>query len=430
MYTPMLGGAETYLKDLLWSVDRRRFEPIFFYESWTDFEEFLELDRCPALKLHAVNVIEPGGHTHVNRRIEPRPSREPKNGSAFLKSKLRRLYKSTSLGPLAAAQGLKWLNYSLWRTNKSRLIAAFKAEPVDVLHIVNGGYPGATTARIAAIAAKELNIPCAMTICSTPFATNFSRALEGRIDRSVFQSVDRFVIPAELPGQALVERRKFDAESFTKIYFGVRAPKLNGDELNRRQSARKRLGVADDALLVGTVSSFAAVKGQSYLIDALALLKPKFPKLRAVLIGDGPTRPEVQKRAIAKDVADISTFTGFFDDVFAAVNAFDLFVLPSDLEGVPYVVLEAMSQAKPIVATRVGGVPEAIISGETGLLVPPKDPQALAAAIETLINDENLAARLGRNAYLRFKEHFTVERMVERHEMLYKDLANKSVNQR
>ncbi|HEX3146251.1 MAG TPA: glycosyltransferase, partial [Pyrinomonadaceae bacterium] len=122
---------------------------------------------------------------------------------------------------------------------------------------------------------------------------------------------------------------------------------------------------------------------------------------------------------------DIATFTGFFDDVFAAVNAFDLFVLPSDLEGVPYVVLEAMSQAKPIVATRVGGVPEAVIHEETGLLIPPRDPKALAAAIETLITDEVLAARLARNAYTRFKEHFTIERMVERHEMLYEELANK-----
>lgn len=430
MYTPMLGGAEAYLKDLLWNVDRERFEPIFFYESWPDFEEFLELERCPSIELRAVKVIEPSGHTHVDHAkpvtggSDSDLDRQNGAGSTSLKSKLKQVYRNTPYGLTIASQGLKWLNYSLWRSNKARLESALRERPVDILHIVNGGYPGATTANAAAVVARKLGIRCVMTICSTSSPRNFPQTLEQRIDELVLASVDAFVIPADLPGQSLVEHRKFDSAKFRKIYFGVDAPEPPTDDKRLALETRIRLRIPADAFVVGTVSRFSRLKGQEHLIDAMALLRSRVPNLRAVLVGDGPTRAEMTNRAARKGVGDMTTFTGFYEDLFGALAAFDIFVLPSELEGVPYVVLQAMSQARPIVATNVGGIPEAIISGESGLLVSPRDPLALAEAIETLVRDREMAVRMGRNAYARFKQNFTVKRMIDQHECLYEQLVN------
>jgi len=424
MYTPMLGGAEAHLKDLLWNVDRGRFDVTFYYEAWPDFVAFLELDKCPSIHLRPVNVIEPCGHTQVTNREGPSADGQAKrNGHASLKSKLRPLYKRTPFGPLIATHGLKWLNYSMWAVNKRRLRAALSEQPVDILHIVNGGYPGATTARIAAVVARELGIPCVMTICSTAAAADFPQLIEHRLDRLVFESVDTFVIPADLLGQALVDHRNFGSSKFHKIYFGVKAPEPRIDQKDLGRATRAKLGIPPEALVIGTVSSFTPSKGQAHLIDALSLLRPRVPNLRAVLVGDGPTHSEVKKRAETMGVDDITIFTGFYEDVFAAIGAFDVFVLPSELEGLPYVVLEAMSQRKPVVATEVGGIPEAIISGDTGLLVPPGDPAVLAEAIGSILNNRRLAERMSDRAYDHFKQNFTVERMVQQHELLYQEMA-------
>src|SRR5207253_1150943 len=127
---------------------------ILFYESWPDFDEFMALDKCPSIQFRPVNVYEAGGHTHVDRGARVAGSafsKAKQNGKAVhLKSKVKRLYKTAPFALTLASQGLKWLNYSSWNKNRKRLSAAFREKPVDVLHIVNGGYPGATTARIAA----------------------------------------------------------------------------------------------------------------------------------------------------------------------------------------------------------------------------------------------------------------------------------------
>jgi glycosyltransferase involved in cell wall biosynthesis len=425
MYTPMLGGAETYLKDLLWNVDRNRFETVFFYEAWPDFEKFLDLSSCPAITLRPVNVIEPSGHTHVNQSGPVRGATNSGNGvsggsrARSVKRTLKRVYRSTPFGLTVAVQGLKWLNYSLWRANETSLRAAFRQTPVDVLHIVNGGYPGATTARIAAVVARELTIPCIMTICSTPSAPGFPRGLERRIDELVFESVNTFVLPADLPGQALVEHRGFRANKFHKIYFGVQAPELAADRGERASQVRADFGIKSNAFVIGTVSRFSRLKGQEHFIDALSLLRGKIPNLHGVLVGDGPTQKEIKARAAEKCVSDIATFMGFYDDVFAAITAFDVFVLPSELEGVPYVLLQAMSQAKPVVATSVGGIPEVVIDGETGLLISPRCPDSLAQAITKLSQNREICTRLGWRGHQRFKQNFTVSKMVKEHESLY-----------
>jgi glycosyltransferase involved in cell wall biosynthesis len=432
MYTPMIGGAEEYLKDLLWLHDRERFEVTLFYESWPDFDQFLELDRCEGIHIRPVNVFEASGHTSVNWQSgsasEPPP--DTNNGNAItpsrLKPKLKQISKHIPFAQTIASHGMRSLNFLSWSANRAKLKAALTEMPVDLLHIVNGGYPGATTGLIAALVAKELNIPCAMTISNTPGPATFPKSLERRIDKFVFQSVDKFIIISDLMGRQLVELRAFDPSKFYKIFWGVRAPELeSSDNEKSRTYTRSQLGIPADATVIGSVSRFTSIKGQDHLVDAVSLLRPTLPNLRLVLVGDGPNLVKIKKRAVEKGVSDLTTFTGQYNnnEVFNALRAFDLFVHASELEGLPYCILEAMSQRKAVVATDVGGTSEAVISGETGLLVPPCDPVALAEAMGTIISDPLTSEQMAGRGYARFKHQFTIERMIQKHESLYQQLV-------
>ena len=110
---------------------------------------------------------------------------------------------------------------------------------------------------------------------------------------------------------------------------------------------------------------------------------------------------------------------GFRFDMPEILQMLDIYILPSLWEGLPLAVLEAMAAKKPIVATNVGGIPTAIVHEHSGLLVPPKDPEALTNAILKILKNSNLAASLAENAYKRFLKHFTIKKMVSRYEQLY-----------
>jgi glycosyltransferase involved in cell wall biosynthesis len=131
----------------------------------------------------------------------------------------------------------------------------------------------------------------------------------------------------------------------------------------------------------------------------------------------------MRERAVSRGVAASVVFPGSFKEPWDLLRAADVFVLASDIEGLPLVVLEAMSQGVPVVATDVGGMPEAVIDGETGLLIPPRDPAALTAAITRILGDADLTLRMRQAALTRFRQRFTMHRMLEAHRDLYLRLA-------
>jgi len=167
------------------------------------------------------------------------------------------------------------------------------------------------------------------------------------------------------------------------------------------------------------------VKGQRELIQAAA----RVPDLHVVLAGEdleagGAYRESLVAEAERAGVADRVAFTGF-RPAETVLGALDVFVLPSWIEGMPITVLEAMAHRKPVVATPVGGTPELVVDGETGLLVPPRDPEALAEALRSLVADPKRARRLGEAGYARVAERFTVERMTTRVLEVYDEVAGR-----
>jgi glycosyltransferase involved in cell wall biosynthesis len=171
--------------------------------------------------------------------------------------------------------------------------------------------------------------------------------------------------------------------------------------------------------VVGAVGRLDRLKGFDILIDALAQL----PQVTAVIAGDGPAREALLQRARERDVADRFEILGWRQEIGPFLRELDVFVLPSRLEGLPLAMLEAMATRTPVVATDVGGVREAVTSGETGLVVPPDDATALADAVRQLVEDEHLRERFGAQAREAWLQRFTEQRMQESYVDILTDLV-------
>lgn len=171
--------------------------------------------------------------------------------------------------------------------------------------------------------------------------------------------------------------------------------------------------------VVGAIGRLDPQKGFDVFVRALALL----PGLNGVVVGAGPAEDELRALAGSTGVSDRLILAGYRQSARPALAAFDVLVAPSRFEGLPLVVLEAMATKVPIVATTVGGIPEALRDGETALLVEPDDPAALASAIRRLIEDDALRGLLAARAYEVWAQRFDAKLMVRAYEQMYADLT-------
>jgi glycosyltransferase involved in cell wall biosynthesis len=188
---------------------------------------------------------------------------------------------------------------------------------------------------------------------------------------------------------------------------------------------RREFHFAPDDYLVGIVAQLEDHKGHTYLIQATKILKQHAPKIKVIVVGSGSLQMELDRQARDLAVDDIVYFLGFREDVPQILSSLDLFVLSSHLEGLGSSLLDAMACRLPVVATMVGGIPEVVIHRETGLLVPPRDPEALAEAILKLYLDRTFAFRLGEKGYEVVHQKFSAEAMADRVIALYEKLAAK-----
>jgi len=174
--------------------------------------------------------------------------------------------------------------------------------------------------------------------------------------------------------------------------------------------------------VVGAVSRLAWKKGIRHLLEATPRILEAVPDAHVVIAGDGPLRSELEAQAAALGVRDRVLFLGSRPDTIALMAAFDVFVLPSVVEGMSNALLEAMAVGRPVVATDVGGNPEVVVDGETGLIVPPNDPHQLAASIQKLLEAPELAAEMGAAGRQRVIERYQIDVMTRRIEELYDTL--------
>lgn len=238
--------------------------------------------------------------------------------------------------------------------------------------------------------------------------------------RLVARHASRMVAVSRDIERDLVERVGVAPRGLVTIYNGIDLAAV------RRPGAgvalRRELGLAPAAAVVGAIGNLFPVKGHVYLVQAAARLASHRPDLALLLCGRPVLEAELRAEAARLGIAERVRFLGFRDDVGALLDALDVFVLPSLSEGLSLALVEAMAAGTPVVATAVGGNPELVEDRVTGLLVPPRDPDAIAAAAGRLLADRPLARRLAAAARARVERTFAVEAMVARYEALYAEL--------
>ena len=167
------------------------------------------------------------------------------------------------------------------------------------------------------------------------------------------------------------------------------------------------------APLVGNVAALVAHKGQKHLVAAAKRVVQTLPDTRFLIVGEGELRGALERQIRDLGLQHHVTLTGFRTDALSLMKSFDLFVMSSVTEGLGSAVLEAMACGRAVVGTRAGGIPEAVVEGETGLLVPPHDDAAMAEAIVSLLSDAGRRERFGRAGRARVEAEFSIDRMVE-----------------
>jgi glycosyltransferase involved in cell wall biosynthesis len=164
-------------------------------------------------------------------------------------------------------------------------------------------------------------------------------------------------------------------------------------------------------------------KGINYLLEAWAQVHPVLPQAVLIIAGDGPLRDSLKQQAAP--LGESVRFLGWRTDGPTIMADCDTLVLPSLWEGFGLVTLEAMALSRPVIASRVGALPEIVLNGETGLLVPPSNPKALADALCRLLGDPAYARILGQAGRTRLEKHFSVTRMAKQHALVYKEAASR-----
>ena len=295
-----------------------------------------------------------------------------------------------------------------------RLTRLMKAGNYDIVH--TWIFAAHTYGRIAAHRAR---VP---VVVSSEMAVDLWKTKAHlRIDRWLARWTDRIIGNS----QAVVDfyaQAGIPPEKLGRIYSGIGA---EDEPLPNPEQTRAELGISTEAPVILFAGRLAPQKGLKDLIDALDLLQHVQPGTVTLIAGDGPLRLALESRARSFELLQTGRirFLGHREDVPALLAASDLLVLPSYYEGLPNVVLEAMNQGKPVVATDAPGTNELVVDNETGLLVPMGQPKALAKALRDLVRDPERRQTLGAGGRAHLRPQFGLDTMIQEHVRLYEDLA-------
>jgi glycosyltransferase involved in cell wall biosynthesis len=286
-----------------------------------------------------------------------------------------------------------------------RLARLLRRRRADVLHT----HTLAAANVLSRLAGAAAHVPVVSHLHIENHFRPATRRLLAGLDNATARLAARLVAVSEDTRRAY-ERQGYPRGRIEVVYNGVDVPANGG--FRRNEPAR-----------IGEIARLCDVKGQRELLQAVARL----PHARLVLAGrdleqGGAFQDALERESERLGIRDRVEF-GFHEDVPALLESLDVVVLPSWTEGLPVVLLEAMAHARPVVATPVGGTPELVVDGETGLLVPPRDPEALADALRRLLGDPDLARRLGEAGRERVAERFTAARQTRRILELYDELV-------
>lgn len=356
------GGAEQLLVNSLPHLDRSRFEyHVAYILPWKD-------DNVPFFKAHDVPVHCLGGGNAADLRVVAR---------------LR------------------------------RLLAELRIDILDA-HLPYSGIVGRVAARRAGtpvVIYTEHSLAVQRQLAGFHFVSFVANTLTYgmndlvlSVSRDTFRDVSRFTV-----GRVPVRL----------VYNGI---PLHSFDRGAIEADRAALGVPEHHKVVGHVATFTPKKRQFDLLEAAKLVIDEDPDVTFVLVGKGALRAELESRAAELGIGGHVVFPGFVPDLRAALACFDVFALSSLYEGLPTVAIEAMALGVPVVATWVGGTPEIVNQDHDGILVPPRNPPALARGLLRLLGDDGLRAEMSTRAQQSVRSKFDIRRRVDEVEAIYDEL--------
>ena len=277
----------------------------------------------------------------------------------------------------------------------------------------------------------------AVRLCGFPAKLAGVRAIISRLglrlpkekDKMIYrftyrQIVDRVLTNSHLLRAGMCRFPWLPESRVTVVHNGVVVPNLIDQK--EKNELRDEIALPLEANVIAAGGRLATQKGFKYLLDALVTVKSRIPNIFLMLLGDGELRTTLEEQANRLGLRDCILFLGHRSDVPRLLPAADLFVLSSLYEGIPNIVMEAMAAGLPVVATAVGGVPELIEDGRSGILVKSESSTELSSAICKLLEDREKLYSMGRNGRQRVQDHFSIERMVDGVEgLFYNILAEK-----
>ena len=307
-----------------------------------------------------------------------------------------------------------------------QLRGMLKSGEIDVIHAHNGRT--ALTAVLAACLAGRGKVIVTQHFLQPDHLTR--RGLGGWVYRRahdwVNRSIDHFVAISDAVGAAMLERGDAAESRISRIPNGIVPPDL--ELLSACGATRMQLGIAAEAPLIVCVARLQPEKDIPTLVAAIKKVVAVRSDAACIIAGEGSSRDEIAHLIDAQGMADHVILLGFRNDAAALIAAGDLFALPSPAEPFGLVLLEAMAMQRPVIAVNNGGPSQIVRDGETGLLVPPSDPAALAGAILQLLDDRQLSHLMGRQGYLRFQQHFTAASMALQTADVYERVMRQSLS--
>ncbi len=310
---------------------------------------------------------------------------------------------------------LPGLNGWVWLRFFFKLCWVIYRNRVDLIH-VNSYVPG----NYARLAAALMQVP--IIIDHWHGFTRFSRKRR-LICRVLGYFTDVSIAVSQGVRDYLLSQIGLDPAKVRVVPNGVDLAAI--DAARPGPEVRRELGLSAGVPLLGLVGRLDHWgKGHKELFEAMAALKERYP-LHALIIGGGRRKREVRSLAASLGLAEVVHFLGHRRDVPDLLNALDIFILPSYSEGVSLALLEAMAAARPVIVSRVGGLPEVVEQGKTGLLIPPRDADALAEALARLLDDPDFAKKLGASARRRVRAHFSLDRLGREINAIYEELVAK-----
>jgi len=241
--------------------------------------------------------------------------------------------------------------------------------------------------------------------------------------RAAYRAVSRracIVAVCEATKEYLVQRVGIDSRRIRVVHNGV-----DVEEVRSADSCRKFDSSSHRAPTICTVGRLSPVKGHSDLLLAMRDLVPKFRDVQLLIVGKGRLESVLKQQVVDLGLSKNVSFTGHLENLKEVWPHVDVFVLPSLSEGMPLTLLEAMAAGVPSVATRVGGVPEVVEDGKTGLLVPPRNSDELAKGIAVVLEDQMLAKKIGGAGREAVVRRFSLTQMVQAYREIYTDLVRK-----